>query len=218
MSMTNGTMQVVSIHVGKVKSLQYNAKEFTTAMYKQPVQTAIYLSSLQLEGDEQADLVHHGGADKAVCVYSYEHYAYWEKELNRPMPRCAFSENLTVVGLLESEVCIGNIYRIDEALVQVSQPRQPCHKLGKKHDLVKLPLLVQETGYTGFYFRVLQAGWIGVSPQIKLEEEHPLGVTVSFANYIMHHAKDDLAGARQILAVNALSQSWRETLGSRLDT
>jgi MOSC domain-containing protein YiiM len=216
MSKTTGTMQVVSIHVGKVKSLQYNDIEFTTAMHKQPVQTAIYLSSLQLEGDEQADIVHHGGADKAVCVYSYEHYAYWEKELNRPMPSSAFSENMTVVGLLELDVCIGNIYRIDEALVQVSQPRQPCHKLGKKHDLVALPSLVQQTGYTGFYFRVLQAGWIGVNPQVKLEEQHPLGVTVSFANHIMHHAKDDMAGARQILAVNALSQSWRETLGSRL--
>jgi MOSC domain-containing protein YiiM len=216
MSTADKTMQVVSIQVGRSSSFQYQNKEFTTAMHKLPVQSPIYLASMQLDGDEQADLVHHGGADKAVCVYSQEHYAFWQKELNRPMPISAFGENLTVVGMLESEVCIGDIYRIDEALVQISQPRQPCHKLAKRYDLVKLPMLVQQTGYTGFYFRVLQEGWIGVNPQVKLEQLHPLGVTVSFANHIMHNDKHDLTGACEILAVDALSRSWRETLGMRL--
>jgi MOSC domain-containing protein YiiM len=209
-------MQVVSIQVGRSSSFLYKNKEFTTAMHKLPVQSPIYLASMHLEGDEQADLVNHGGADKAVCVYSHEHYAYWQKELNRPMPISAFGENLTVVGMVESDVCIGNIYRIDEALVQVSQPRQPCHKLAKRYDLIELPALVQQTSYTGFYFRVLQEGWIGVNPQVRLEQRHSLGVTVSFANHIMHNAKHDLTGARQILAVDALSRSWREILGNRL--
>jgi MOSC domain-containing protein YiiM len=209
-------MQILSVQVGKAESFLFNNKDMTTAIHKQPAKLPILLRYQQLSGDEQADGVHHGGADKAVCVYSYEHYPHWESFLELPLTFGAFGENLTVHGMLEEDTFIGNIYRIDEALVQVSQPRQPCYKLGYRHNRSDLPHLLQQTGYTGFYFRVLQEGWLGTNPQISLEKLDPLQVTLSFANQIMFTDKEDLAGIRKVLAVKALSESWRSVLVKRL--
>jgi MOSC domain-containing protein YiiM len=209
-------MQLLSVQVGQTDSFQFHGKTLTTAINKQPVKLPIFLGSQQITGDEQADLVHHGGSDKAVCVYSYEHYAHWEQFLDHALSYGAFGENLTMLGMTEQDVCIGNIYRIGEALVQVSQPRQPCYKLGHRHDREDLPLQVQQTGFTGFYFRVLEEGWIGNDPKISLEKLDPLKVSIANANQFMHKDKADLQGIRKVLAVEALSHSWRETLGKRI--
>ncbi|MBJ8032143.1 MOSC domain-containing protein, partial [Bacillus cereus group sp. N21] len=88
-------------------------------------------------GDGQADLVHHGGVDKAVCVYSGEHYSYWEETLNQDLEYGAFGENITVSGMREEDVCIGDTFELGEAIVQVTQPRQPCFKLAKKYNIPK---------------------------------------------------------------------------------
>jgi MOSC domain-containing protein YiiM len=207
-------MQLVSVQVGKVESFLHNNKDMTTAIHKHPVKLPIFLGQ-QFIGDEQADLVNHGGADKAVCVYSYEHYAHWEQSLEQSLSLGAFGENMTVLGMLEHDICIGNIYRIGETLVQVSQPRQPCYKLGLRYDRADLPLLVQQTGFTGFYIRVLQEGWIGTDPQIHLEKLDPLMVTISFANEIMFKDKQNVEGVQKMLAVEALSESWRIFLEKR---
>jgi MOSC domain-containing protein YiiM len=209
-------MQLLSVQVGKADSFQYQGKTQSTAINKKPVQLPIYLGSRHFSGDEQADLIYHGGVDKAVCVYAFEHYSHWEQFLEIPLTFGAFGENMTVLGMLEPDVCIGNIYLIGETLVQVSQPRQPCHKLGHRHNRVDLPLHVQKTGYTGFYFRVLQEGWVGINPSILLEKEDPLKVTISFANQIMFTDKRDPEGVRRILAVPSLSESWRQILSKRL--
>jgi MOSC domain-containing protein YiiM len=209
-------MQLLSVQVGKADSFQHQGKTLSTAINKQPVRLPVYLGPQQLTGDEQADLIHHGGVDKAVCVYSFEHYSHFEQLLEISLSFGAFGENLTMLGMLEQDVCIGNIYRIGETLVQVSQPRQPCYKLGHRFNRMDLPLHVQQTGFTGFYCRVLQEGSIGIDPPILLEKEDPLKVSISFANQIMFNAKQDVAGIREILAVQALSYSWRETLGKRL--
>jgi MOSC domain-containing protein YiiM len=209
-------VQLLSVQVGKADSFHYQGKPLSTAINKQPVQLPIYLGSQQFTGDEQADLIHHGGADKAVCVYAYEHYSHWEQFLEHSLSYGAFGENLTMHGMLEQDVCIGSVYRIGETLVQVSQPRQPCYKLGHRHNRVELPLEVQRTGYTGFYFRVLQEGWIGIDPQIVLEQKDPLKVTISFANQIMFNDKQNQDRIQRLLAVQALSESWRQTLSKRL--
>jgi MOSC domain-containing protein YiiM len=209
-------MQVLSVQVGKVESFLFNDKEMTTAIHKESGVLPIFLGFQNFKGDEQADIKNHGGADKAVCVYSYEHYAHWEQVLACNLPYGAFGENLTVLGMLEPDICIGNIYRIDEALVQVSQPRQPCYKLGYRHNRPDMPLLVQQTGFTGFYLRVLQEGWIGMDPDIQLEKLDPLQVTLSFANKIMFTDKEDLEGVRKVLNVEALSEGWKVALRKRL--
>lgn len=212
-----GKATIVSLNVGTPSSLTYRNKEVLTGIMKRPVSGRVFLSTLNFEGDAQADLIHHGGKEKAVCVYPYEHYAYWEKELNRPLEYGAFGENLTTEGLLEQDVCIGDVYQIGEAIVQVSQPRQPCYKLSVRYGLTDLPVKVQDTGYTGYYFRVLQEGYVSKGDALTLLRRHPYGITISFANQIMHHDKKNVEGIRRILAVESLSKNWRSTFQKRLD-
>jgi MOSC domain-containing protein YiiM len=123
---------------------------------------------------------------------------------------------LTVKGLVEEDVCIGDVFQLGEAVVQVSQPRQPCFKLAKKYNVEDLPLRVQNTGYTGFYLRVLKEGWVTRESRLQLLSRHPLGVTVSFANHIKYHDKYNQKGIERILGVQELSESWRTTLLKRL--
>lgn len=215
--MTGAQFEIVSINVGKPVAVEHKGRNFMTGIYKQPAKEPIFLSSLNLDGDAQADLVHHGGRDKAVCVYCYDHYAHWEKELGRPLACGAFGENLTVRGLREEVVCIGDVFQLGEAVVQVSQPRQPCFKLAIKYDLPDLPVRLQNTGFTGFYFRVLKEGWVSKDHPLQLLEPHPMRVTVAWANRIMHHEKQNAGGIRRILEVDALSSSWRRTLSARLE-
>lgn len=210
------SVEIVSVNVGKPKQVQYQNKEVSTGIYKQPVQGALYLSAVQLEGDGQADLVHHGGKEKALCVYPFEHYGFWEKKLGKQLAYGAFGENLTTRGLVETEVCIGDIFKFGEALVQVSQPRQPCFKLSVKYGVPELPLIMQETGYTGFYFRVLQEGRVSRQDGLTLHSRHPMAVTLSYANRIMHHEKRNADGMRSLLDIDALSVNWRETFLKRL--
>ncbi|QDX92300.1 MOSC domain-containing protein [Brevibacillus laterosporus] len=208
--------RILSVNVGQPQVLSYKEQEVVTGICKQPVTGPLYLSKTQLQGDAQADLKYHGGVDKAVCVYAAEHYPYWEKTLGRSMPVSAFGENLTIEGLLEDEVCIGDIYQIGDAVVQVTQPRQPCHKLAKRYDVNDLAVQVQDTGYTGFYLRVLQEGEISQEDPMTLIEKDPHGVTIAFANQIMHRDKKNKQAIKRILMVEALSASWRLSFTKRL--
>lgn len=208
--------EIISINVGKPVQVQFNKKEVSTGIFKTPSDEPLFLSWLNFEGDGQADLVHHGGREKAVCVYPYEHYPYWERELDRALGYSAFGENLTTRGLLETEVCIGDIFQLGEAIVQVSQPRQPCFKLSVKYGAPDMPLKVQETGYTGFYFRVLQEGLVSKTDGLQIIDRHSKAITVSYANQIMHHERDNLEGIARILEVEELSDNWRKTLTKRL--
>jgi MOSC domain-containing protein YiiM len=205
-------VKVIAVNVGKPQTMVYHGKELVTGIYKSPVNSAVYLTRTNLDGDGQADLEFHGGEDKALCVYCEEHYSYWENHLGKQLESAAFGENVCVRGMLESEVCIGDTYELGEAMVQISQPRQPCHKLAKKHDTVDLPLKVQQTGYTGYYFRVLKEGWIPEKPSIRLISKHPAGVTVAFANQTVYQDKPNAESLKRILTVDELSASWRQSL------
>ncbi|WP_219835567.1 MOSC domain-containing protein [Paenibacillus sp. R14(2021)] len=206
---------LLSLNVGMPTLMTFNQKDVTTGIFKTPVYQPLDLYWERFEGDGQADLKHHGGKDKAVCVYSYEHYPFWEKELGRPLAYGAFGENLTVCGLLESEICIGDVYQLGSAIVQVSQPRQPCFKLAARYESPKMPVKVQETGFTGFYFRVLQQGKVEYTDKLLQLSHHPEAVTVAFANRVMHHDRDHIEGVEKLLRVNELSVSWRSTLEKR---
>ncbi|CAM4269858.1 hypothetical protein BAMA_20925 [Bacillus manliponensis] len=210
-------MEIVSINVGKPITVDYKGKEIKTGIYKFQIQGPVYLSKLNFDGDGQADLVHHGGPDKAVCVYAAEHYPYWEQDLNKKLVHGAFGENLTVKEMLEPDIHIGDTFQIGEAIVQVSQPRQPCFKLAKRYDLHDLPLKFQKTGYTGFYLRVIEEGWMSSDSEIKLIERNLNGITVDFANVIMHHDKKNVDAIERILNVKELSSNWRKTFSKRLD-
>jgi MOSC domain-containing protein YiiM len=207
---------IISINIGLPASIKAGNRKVLTGIYKSPVNNALYLAKLNFQGDGQGDLEHHGGLEKAVCVYPEEHYPYWEKELHCKLTPGAFGENLTTRGLIEENICIGDIFKLGEAIVQVSQPRRPCYKLSIRYQLEDLPLRFQNTGYTGFYLRVLQEGIVSVKDKLILAEPHPHRITVGYANQIMHHDRHNQEGIHKLLAVKELAENWRRTFLKRL--
>jgi MOSC domain-containing protein YiiM len=208
--------RLVSLNVGKPRPLIQGNKSVPSAICKSPVLRPLQLGSTGLEGDAQADLKNHGGVEKAVCVYPLEHYSYWKVRLKKDLKPGAFGENLSTEKLLEPEVCIGDSYRVGNATVQVSQPRQPCFKLAARHGVKELTLWVQETGFTGFYLRCLEAGEIRAGDDIVLLERPMRSVSIEEANQVMHRDKYDVVGIEGLLNIPELSVSWRRTLEKRL--
>ena len=207
---------LLSLNTALAKTVMDGSKEVRTGIFKKPSGKPLFLGASGLEGDGQADLINHGGADKAVCVYPLAHYPYWENELGGKLAFGAFGENFTVSGCGEETLRIGDVVRVGEALLEVSQPRQPCFKLGMKHRMPELPLLVQQTGYTGFYFRVLREGTVAEGDELALERRHPAEVTLAEANRLNYRDKEDINGIKRLLAVPELSDSWREMFEARL--
>ncbi|WP_434752084.1 MOSC domain-containing protein [Paenibacillus amylolyticus] len=211
-----GSTAVLAINVGQPKPLPGQKHEVLSGIVKHPVSAPLFLSFTGMTGDAQADLVHHGGPDKAVCVYDHSRYSSIEQLINRKLEWGAFGENLTVTGCTEEEVRIGDVFELGDAQVQVSQPRQPCFKLGVRYDYKELPVYFQESGHTGFYFRVLQEGEVGPASRFRRIRTDAVCMTILEANRIMHQGKQDVEGIRALLAIPALSDSWRQTLLQRL--
>jgi MOSC domain-containing protein YiiM len=183
-------LKVVSLNVGLPHAQHYGREVVWTAGAKRPVPGAV-LRFQGFEGDGQADRQNHGGVDKAVCVYPFDHYAYWAKMFGRPLESASFSENLTVSGAVEDEICIGDVFGVGKAVVQVSQPRTPCGKLAGKNRQRLLTRWVAESGYTGFYMRVLSEGLVGHGNAFEPIERHPERIPVSAVNEIIFGRSED---------------------------
>jgi MOSC domain-containing protein YiiM len=211
-----------SLNVGLPKPLAHGKGFVQSGFVKAPAAGPLWLNKTGLEGDGQADLKVHGGPEKAACLYPLEHYPYWEDRLGRRLPEAAFGENFSTEGFVESEVCIGDVFRVagpvgsHGAVVQVSQPRQPCYKLAARHGVKKLALWVQESGLTGFYFRVLEEGEVEAGVELVLAERSAPSATVAEANRVMHRDKEAFDAIERLLALPELSASWRRTFEKRL--
>jgi len=208
---------IVSLNVGQPQTVAMDGTEITTGIYKQPVTTPLWLTKTNFVGDGQADLIHHGGPDKAVCAYPSEHFSAWERLYGRSFSAGAFGENMTLAGLVEKDVCIGDIFEAGTAILQVSQPRQPCVKLAKRHGLSDLPLHVQTTGYTGFYFRVLQEGTVQAGHPLQLMERSARPLSIEYVNHIYYVEKNNTEAMHAIVAEPALSEDWRRMFLKRLE-
>lgn len=204
-------MIIESLNIGLPKKETFHGIEITTGICKTPVSGPLNLTADGFEDDGVGDLKHHGGIDKAVCVYSRDHYPYWEELLKIKLPDSAFGENLTISGLHEDEVCIGDIFEAGSALLQVSQPRQPCRTLAARYGRDDMIKLVRDSGRTGLYFRVLRTGRVKKGNHLQLKEKDKNGVTIAFANNIYHHRNTDCDGIERVLAVDALSTSWKKS-------
>jgi MOSC domain-containing protein YiiM len=174
------------------------------------------LRSCGFEGDGQADLVNHGGPEKAVCVYPFDHYAHWERELGRRLEPGAFSENLTVSGAVETEVCIGDVFRVGEAVVQVSQPRTPCSKLAGKNGERLLTKWVGQTGYTGYYLRVLSEGLVSVDDAFERVENHPDRISVADVDDVIFGRSEDLGLIESLANLPEFGADGRALFAQRL--
>lgn len=213
-------MKVVSVNVGLPREVMWHGRTVTTGIYKEPVEGRVALRTLNLKGDQQADLSVHGGKDKAVYCYPIEHYAYWKKELpGRDLPLGMFGENFTTDGLLEDSVHLGDRFSVGSGEVVVTQPRMPCYKLGVRFgsdDIVKRFLA---SGRSGFYVVVTREGEVGAGDDIKLisRDENAVPVAAITHLYIAkRYGDDDVALLRRALRVAALPESWKDYFRERL--
>lgn len=202
---------------GLPKKMKYgDEKEIISGIRKETVAEA-FLTREGFHGDGVADLRFHGGSDRAVCVYPYEHYMQWEKEFGETLSPSSFGENLTVSNMLEAEVHIGDIFRLGEAVIQVTQSRIPCSTITKRTNLPLLLKRMVETGYTGYLCRVLEEGIVKRDSEITLLERHPAQVSVLFTNQIYFHNSKDIEGVKKIFDVPELANKWRESLTKRVN-
>ena len=204
-------MRVKILSIGLPKKEVFLGKELTTGICKKPVDGPRLLTRQGFEGDGVGDLKYHGGSDKAVCVYSIDHYPWWERVLGITLPQAAFGENLSVEGMREEDVCIGDIYRIGTTEVQVSQPRQPCKTLAARYGREDFVKQVVDSGRTGFYFKVINEGRVQAGDEITLVQRDPRGVSITYANQIYHHDRRNRDGIEKVLSVPALSASWQKS-------
>ena len=192
-------------------------RPWTTGIFKTPASGDIFLSTTGLANDQVGDTVNHGGPEKALFPYPASHYEYWRQAAGlTEITIGGMGENLSIINATENEICIGDIYQFCSAVVQVSQPRQPCWRPARRFRVKDLALQIQQTGRTGWYFRVLQEGSVrGNSTMALLERPEP-NWTIARCNDIMHHDKDNLEASAALAAVPTLSLNWKATLQKRL--
>jgi MOSC domain-containing protein YiiM len=208
---------ITSINIGTPREVTYaEGHKIKTSLKRDPVKEKVFLDLMGFEGDQVTDPVNHGGRDKAVCGYPASHYSTWEEELSRDMPPASFGENLTIEGLTEDQIHIGDIFRIGDAEVQCTQPRQPCHKLIKIFGYPKLASRIQTLGYCGYYFRVLKQGWLQTGMTIERIHLDKEKISVKAAHYLMYRDKTKYEAIEELMAHPALSESWKETFSKRL--
>lgn len=210
-------MKIISLNIGAPAVHRYGDRELLTGGCKSPVRSAA-LCFGGFEGDGQADTVNHGGSDKAVCAYPFDHYPYWEARLGRALAPAAFGENLTLEGALERQVCVGDVYRAGAAYLQVSQPRQPCDKLAAWLDQRLLPAWVTETGYSGFYLRVISEGLVCADDPFELVARHPDRISIAAVNDLFYGRSSDLELLRRLADLPELAESGRRSFARRLES
>src|SRR5271170_1234860 len=209
--------RLLSVNVGLPRDVSWNDKTVRTSVWKFPVDGRRMVRKLDIDGDAQADLAGHGGEQRAVFVYQMDSYHYWERFLGRnDFAFGQFGENFTVEGLLDSEVCIGDRYRIGDAVLEVTQPRVTCYRVGIRMNEPRMPALLVAHHRPGFYFRVLQEGEVGAGDDIVKIADGPEQITVADTDallYLPGHSREQLQRALQI---PALSKGWQSSFQAML--
>src|SRR5271170_5987160 len=209
--------RLLSVNVGLPRDVTWNGKTVRTAVWKSPVAGRQMVRKLDIDGDAQADLAGHGGEQRAVFVYQMDSYHYWERVLGRnDFIFGQFGENFTVEGLLDNEVCIGDRYRIGDAIVEVTQPRVTCYRVGVRMNEPRMAALLVEHHRPGFYFRVLQEGEVGAGDDIVKIADGPERMSVAEVDallYLPGHSREQL---QRVLQIPALSKGWQSSFQAML--
>src|SRR3954468_21332477 len=210
-------MQLLSVNVGLPREVTWQGRTVRTAVWKSPVTGRRVVRKLDIDGDAQGDLAGHGGEHRAVFVYQMDSYHYWERFLGRSdFIFGQFGENFTVEGLSDSEVCIGDRYRIGDAEFEVTQPRVTCYRVGIRMNEPRMPALLVAHHRPRFYFRVLQEGEVGAGDDIVKIAEGPEQITVADCDgflYLTGHTSEHLQRA---LRIPALSNGWKGSFQAML--
>lgn len=210
-------MQIVSLNVGLPRTYQDRGREIVTGIFKAPVSGPVVLQRLNLDGDRQADLEVHGGPYKAVYAYASEHYPFWQKEYpEMELPPGMFGENFTTEGLFESDACIGDHYRIGEAVVMVRQPRLPCYKLAFRFDHDDILKRFVESGRSGIYFSVLENGPVNTGDTIVRVHQDEDRLSIADVNLAYRRSAGNLPLLRRASQHQMLAPGMREHFSARL--
>ena len=210
--MASTSQEVLAVLSGR--ALPFRGGE-ASAIAKVPREGPVAVGLLGLDGDEQADAVHHGGIDKALHHYPADHYPFWRSEIGEHPLLAApggFGENIAMLGMVESEVCIGDRFRLGTALVELSHGRSPCWKIGHRFALPELTAQVVETRRSGWYYRVLEPGTVAAGDTLALIER-PLAewtVARTFGLIVCGDGKRDPAALRALATMKVLAAAWRD--------
>lgn len=213
--MTTLSGRVLTLRVARATALPWRGQEVPSAFVKEPVEGRVALGPLGLDGDEQADLTVHGGVDKAICCYPSEHFPWWREHTGLPMDTGAFGENLTLEGLVESAVHIGDTYTLgdDGAVVQVSQPRGPCFKVAARWGVRTMPAAMARGLISGFYFRMIEPGTVGAGDTLRLVDRVS-DVTVAEVLRVTYRDRHDPPALQRVVAVPELAAQWQAALAA----
>jgi MOSC domain-containing protein YiiM len=209
--------QVLSVNVGQPRAVAWKGRMVMTGIFKEPVTGHIAIRRLNLEGDRQGDLTVHGGPEKAIYAYPAEYYPFWREQFpEMELPWGMFGENLTIAGLLDETVHIGDRFQVGSAHVVVTQPRLPCYKLGLKFGRDDILKRFLKSKLTGFYFAVLKEGEVAAGEPIRLLHRDEHQVKVADITRLYREDKHNLDLLRRVVAVEALPQAWRDDFLQRL--
>ncbi|MBY0096752.1 MOSC domain-containing protein [Mesobacillus maritimus] len=178
----------------------------------------VYLSKAGFEHDGVANTKFHGGPDRAVCLYPFEHYSLWEKEFMQRLEYPGFGENITTTGMKEDKVFIGDVFALGEAVIEVTQGRVPCSTISKHNGIDRLLKRIVETGYTGYFFRVLEEGRITSDAEIKFLHRVQNKYSVLKGNQLLFHDKGNKVEIEEMLQLEALSTEWKDRFKKLLCT
>lgn len=207
--------RVVSLNISGGRKVEHNGQIVGTGIFKEPVAGRVMARRLTLDGDKQVDLRYHGGEHKAIYAYPHEHYAIWAQELGRnDFGFGQFGENLTTEGLLETTVHLGDRFRVGGALLEVTQPRVPCFKLGIKMGDARFVKTFLDSMRSGYYLRVLEEGEIGASDTIERTELGPERITIHDLYHLRFKDPLNRDLIHRVLSVEALSKEWRKELSN----
>lgn len=203
--------------VGHPDAVDSIERQWETGMFKEEVNDKIWLGKTGLTGDEVADTINHGGPEKAIFIYPTIHYEFWKEKLGLgEIGIGAMGENLAVDHLDEHTACIGDTYQFGDSVIQVSQPRQPCWKPARRFRRIDFALHVQESGKTGWYFRILKEGFVQAGLELSLLERPYPQWSIVNCNEVMHVKKNDLKLAGELASCVFLAENWKQTLEKRL--
>jgi ferredoxin-NADP reductase/MOSC domain-containing protein YiiM/ferredoxin len=210
--------RLLSVNVGLPRDIPWQGKTVHTAVWKTPAPGRRMVRRLNIDGDGQGDLQGHGGEHRAVFVYQVDSYRYWQTELGRDdFVHGQFGENFTVDGLPDAEVCIGDRYRIGNALFEVTQPRVTCYRVGIRMNNPQMPALLVKHHRPGFYFRVIEEGEVEAGDEIVKVLTGPEQLSVAEADALLYLPGPDRGGLERALRIPALSAGWRSSFETLLD-
>ena len=208
--------QVLSLNVGQPTQVPYRGEMISTGIFKYPVEGRLLLTRTGFAGDGQADPTVHGGEHKAAYIYSAADYAWWLAEIGHPLQHGEFGENLTVTGLRDHEVSVGDILQIGNARVQVTSPREPCFKLGIRMADPRFVPRFRAANRLGFYVRVLAEGEIGVGDAAEVIERAQASMTIADFHQVIVGVRKDENVLRRLAAAPTLEPAWVEWCQRRL--